>query len=904
VAWRLNANRALISLIGRQTQYFVAESTKTLNIGDDGHEDPDDGVWAGCSSVSKEGRLCEHTLEAMASSNGQPAYFEVCDLSKDPRFNRLPFISGEPGFRYYIGVPIVTKRGVAIGSLFAMDIVARDPINESQRNFMTAMASNIMQHFEMLREREDRRRAIDMNMCLAAFVDPMNQSRKRKRRGSATLQAKAQVQAIEQNPPASTVTNDPSASTIINDPSVESPASPRKIRQRMDREDTQASAETHNDSTMTESDSNTKIDDEDHMDTFKRAANLLFESLFLEGGGGVAFFDEFSKNASIISTSLSQGRKQKEPPSHDNTPRDGVDILSSASSDERDVPSDSRGAPQFIPLAPEEMATLIKRYPRGRMFTLDKEAIHASASSGDDTYSFPEKHSRSTRRTAEYKADISLLHTRFPSARQVIFVPLWDSISGRWAACFAFNSDDYRTLTHANEFLYTVAFCNCVATEISRLASISADQQKQNFIGSISHELRSPLHGILGSMEFLGETEITSFQHSLIDTANSCAVTLLDTIQQILDFSKVNAFERNANRAARRRDLRSGGQAKLLAPHLNIYGLVDLAAITEEVVEGVATGQEFKDITKSDTLELLPAQSRSRTLKNISGAETPETRSRRPDVEVIVDIEPRSSWAFVTQPGAFRRIIMNIFGNALKYTQKGFIKVKLEARTSDEGLEESKSQQQQGTKVILTIEDSGQGISPQFLRSKLFTPFSQENSLNPGTGLGLSLVKQIIYMLGGEIRLNSVVGIGTEVVVELPMSETSHSSSSAGATSVSESQAGSGAQHSGSTPSSAGSLVDRARDESIAQVTQVAEGKHIALYRTDRPSDSQVRADPWELQRACLLRYFLDWYKFSSVSEWTSTGRPDIIIVDESDLQSLMTTLGKVIFPLHYCSRV
>ena len=65
--------------------------------------------------------------------------------------------------------------------------------------------------------------------------------------------------------------------------------------------------------------------------------------------------------------------------------------------------------------------------------------------------------------------------------------------------------------------------------EVSRLATITADKSKGDFIGSISHELRSPLHGILASAEFLAETDCDTFQMSLVDTVDSCGRTLLGT---------------------------------------------------------------------------------------------------------------------------------------------------------------------------------------------------------------------------------------------------------------------------------------------------------------------------------------------------------------------------------------
>ncbi|KAK0252947.1 hypothetical protein LTR35_018369, partial [Friedmanniomyces endolithicus] len=156
-------NRSLVSLIDRETQYFIAESTKTLHLDTGIADDPTDAIWAGCISVPKAGRLCECTLEALPSPTAAPPCFEIRDLTKDPRFNKLPFIAGGPKFRYYVGVPIKTKMGVAIGSLFAMDVKPREPVSDSNKQFMTLMAQNVMTHLEMMREREERTRAMEMH---------------------------------------------------------------------------------------------------------------------------------------------------------------------------------------------------------------------------------------------------------------------------------------------------------------------------------------------------------------------------------------------------------------------------------------------------------------------------------------------------------------------------------------------------------------------------------------------------------------------------------------------------------------------------------------------------------------------------------------------------------------------
>jgi signal transduction histidine kinase len=74
--------------------------------------------------------------------------------------------------------------------------------------------------------------------------------------------------------------------------------------------------------------------------------------------------------------------------------------------------------------------------------------------------------------------------------------------------------------------------------EYSRVESLIADRQKGDFIGSISHELRSPLHGILAAAEFLNDTNLNESQGSLLETVNACSRTLLDTMNQVLTSAK------------------------------------------------------------------------------------------------------------------------------------------------------------------------------------------------------------------------------------------------------------------------------------------------------------------------------------------------------------------------------
>lgn len=135
----------------------------------------------------------------------------------------------------------------------------------------------------------------------------------------------------------------------------------------------------------------------------------------------------------------------------------------------------------------------------------------------------------------------------------------------------------------------------------------------------------------------------------------------------------------------------------------------------------------------------------------------------RPGLVVYLDMDPTVSWDFRTQPGALRRVIMNIFGNSLKFTQDGFVWISL--RQAD--LPARKGAKR--SKVVITVSDSGKGISEDFLRNDLFKPFMQEDRLAPGTGLGMSLVHNISRTLGGVLAITSQLGRGTTARITLPL---------------------------------------------------------------------------------------------------------------------------------------
>ena len=303
------------------------------------------------------------------------------------------------------------------------------------------------------------------------------------------------------------------------------------------------------------------------------------------------------------------------------------------------------------------------------------------------------------------------------------------------------------------------AFANTLMGEINRLGAIASDQAKSNFIANISHELRSPLHGILGSIEFLQDTAVDPFQAAMITTVETCGKTLLDTVNHVLDFAKLS-------KRSSRGSQRPFGKAALSAAQSDLEKDFDIAIVVEEVVEAIYSGQTFRSTgafhDNEDEHPMSPALENpvskrlplERTSSKFSGA-----------VRLILDVERLDSWFVRTQPGAIRRIVMNIFGNALKYTDHGSVCVSLQSTKGS-------SRKQNDLSFCISVADTGKGMSLDFARNHAWEAFSQEDSFAHGVGLGLSIVQHITSSLGGKVDLKSSKGHGTDlkILLTVPLS--------------------------------------------------------------------------------------------------------------------------------------
>lgn len=804
-------------------------------------------------------------------------------MTEHDRYKGLPFVEQDPNVKFYAGTPLTTDNNINLGCFFVLDTKPRNGLSPLEKDTLGSLSILVMDYLKICRQASEGRRAARLSRGLSYFVEgsssfvnsvdpsradstgptsatpPSTNNRvsmfggsSRSREGNSAEHVSqtgshenASVGAVSHSPP-----NDRSLSNDAR--SFSSGASESKL-------DTGSGEGGSLPEWITSSSRNQLPPDDSQGNSwcFRRAANLLRESLDVGNEGGVAFFE--ASNSPLLDVDSG---------SDCSSDSSGPAPLLSLSTNDGPFAFSHSGSSVADPAASLDrsfLAALLRRYPKGKLWSFNQDRLFSSSDDDDQaprdgspafgsnrsppglTPAQPSKPIAKRRKAAEN----TLLNQYFPNATQIIFVPLWNTVNSQWfSGCFCWTADETQVFTSAVELSSVLGFGTSVMAEYSRIESLIADRQKGDFIGSISHELRSPLHGILAAAEFLNSTQLNEFQDSLLETVNACGRTLLDTMNQVLDFSKVVSLERTWKSMKRRKEspLDMKGTDKL-ASHLDTYVSTDIAILAEEVVEGICLGHEYGKSSKAaaDMPVLMPS----------SNAKYLNPQS---NVDVIIDVGP-NDWVYRTQPGALRRIIMNLFGNAMKYTDQGRVTLSLEASSHSEG-----RSRRQGLEdlIHLTVADTGRGISEEFLRGKLYTPFAQEDSLAVGTGLGLSIVRSLVKALNGHIRVRSRPGEGTIVRVSLPLARP-----------VGE-----------ESPPVEPHAYNMQQREILNQTLFLREGypdKKVAFWGTD-PSHL---SEPW----VEIARYMTEWFDLEIVS-WPPLVAIDILVVQESDLPELRRSMS------------
>ncbi|KAI4715339.1 hypothetical protein E4T48_08484 [Aureobasidium sp. EXF-10727] len=732
ICLRLRVSRCLVSCFDRNNQYILAEATPTLSLKTDKADDPKDELWLGSGIQERHSLLCERTLELADNKldSGPDGVVVVPNIADDDWYKSCASRMNVPdNVCFYAGTAIRSPYGPVIGVISVLDHESRDDLAESEKDFLQYMSSTIMTHLDMVRSKEEHRRASQMIVGLGSFVEGKGLVDMHMHSKTVPKSTNVEHQGEPPLTPGASTSRPPEMVHIQNENPPQQPDPTKSAEDTLSFEDLQA-----------------QMLSTDVKSTFQRAAQIIKDAIDVEG---VVFLD-----ASVGSF----GALVQSVPASSEDDSASYFTRNTASKKECHVLGSAGESDHGFSITEGFLHSFLTRYGQGRIFNIDpiETELHmTNAKSPEESEDFGQKlepdeeqHSDDEKRDEvrrQRSADIAELKRLFPDARSLAFVPMWDDHRMRWfCGGIVWSNRAIRLLHKDSELSFLRAFGMSIMSEVAKLDTAMADKAKSDLLNSISHELRSPLHGILGSIECLESSDLDPMQHGLVETVDTCGRTLLDTINHLLDFSKINNFTRNKSKRQKDPTTRQ-------ADMLSLDSVVHLPTITEEALETVFAGYS--------------SSAGAHDVSNNTQASKDNTTLRR-DVEVIVDIEAKDheNWLLCTEGGAWKRLVMNLTGNSLKYTNDGFIYIRLSSQELPKNSEGSRR-----SRISLTVKDTGKGMSKEYLQNHLFRPFAQEDPLNPGAGLGLSMVRHIVSNLGGEISVESELNKGTEIRVEIIM---------------------------------------------------------------------------------------------------------------------------------------
>ena len=292
----------------------------------------------------------------------------------------------------------------------------------------------------------------------------------------------------------------------------------------------------------------------------------------------------------------------------------------------------------------------------------------------------------------------------------VVAIPFWQSLAGRslvvlFGLMLVALFWRYRNKKLIEEKILLAAAVAARTAEIERLLveAREANRLKSEFLANMSHEIRTPMNGVLGMLQLTADTQLDAEQQGFVDLAKSSAESLLSLLNEILDLSKVE----------------SGYLELESSPFCLAHAVHDIGSLLEAA-------------------------------------------ARKKGIQFVATVDPDVSQWVLGDRKRLQQVLLNLLGNAIKFTDAGFVRLKISPATA--------------AGVCFSVEDSGIGIPPA-KQELIFDAFRQADGSTTrrfgGTGLGLAISRKLVLLMGGQLRVESEAGVGSRFYFEIQLQSTS-----------------------------------------------------------------------------------------------------------------------------------
>lgn len=440
----------------------------------------------------------------------------------------------------------MSKAGLRIGTYTVFDSMPRGGLSSEDQQFLRDISDTTMRYLQSRTAIENIHRAERMVRGLGSFVEgraTISSTEDRNPEVGSPAEQEGQLHTTQQNPQKDSNEIETKVGRHSTDTMVHHYPLPQE---RPKLQTTCSSTTTGTRSTVTSSHpasftrtffTKLTVPDPCVMElrrAFSRASNVLREAVGVDGAlfldASISSFADMLENRRQIGASSNKNQSRRVP--EEKVQHCDVLGFSTSASSSTD---DSMTSPEHLQIPERLMSILLSRYPEGKVFNFDLDGDYLSGESelddgseygGSDLTLSSDGTDKTKRKASRVLQSLdgqarAITHI-FPDARSVAVVPLWNSVKERWFACgILWTNSPNRILTVEGELSFLRAFGTTIMAEVQRINASTSEQAKNDFLGSLSHELRSPLHGVIAAVELLNDSNIDAFQGDAVHTIES-----------------------------------------------------------------------------------------------------------------------------------------------------------------------------------------------------------------------------------------------------------------------------------------------------------------------------------------------------------------------------------------------